>query len=115
MARDIRLITVLGQDYEALSAAEREVSIWRGEILPAAKSAFEGTNKGYELGKFGFLEVLDAQRTLFQNQVLYVRALANYQRLVNEIERLIAAPLDDALNSQAISRNRAAAVLRSGL
>jgi outer membrane protein, heavy metal efflux system len=38
--------------------------------------------------------VLDAQRTLFQNQVLYVRALANYHRLVNEIERLIAAPLD---------------------
>jgi cobalt-zinc-cadmium efflux system outer membrane protein len=63
--------------------------------LPAARSAFEVTNKGYELGKFGFLEVLDAQRTLFQNQVLYVRAFANYHRLVNEIERLIAAPLDE--------------------
>ncbi|MEO6562676.1 MAG: TolC family protein [Nitrosospira sp.] len=115
VALDLRLKTELVQAYEALSAAEREVSILRGEILPAAKSAFEVTNKGYELGKFGFLEVLDAQRTLFQNQVLYVRALANYQRLVNEIERLIAAPLDDALNSPAISRNRAAEVLRSGL
>jgi cobalt-zinc-cadmium efflux system outer membrane protein len=47
------------------------------------------------LGKFGYLEVLDTQRTLFQNQVLYVRALANYQRLINELERLIAGPVDD--------------------
>ena len=50
--------------------------------------------RGYELGKFGLLELLDSQRVLFQNQVLYVRALANYQRLVNDIERLIAAPID---------------------
>lgn len=93
-ATDLRLKAELVQAYESLAAAENEISILRGEILPAARSAFEVTNKGYELGKFGFLEVLDAQRTLFQNQVLYVRALANYYRLVNEIERLIAAPLD---------------------
>ena len=93
-ATDLRLKAELVQAYESLAAAENEISILRGEILPAARSAFEVTNKGYELGKFGFLEVLDAQRTLFQNQVLYVRAFANYHRLVNEIERLIAAPLD---------------------
>lgn len=93
-ATDLRLKAELVQAYESLAATENEISILRGEILPAARSAFDVTNKGYELGKFGFLEVLDAQRTLFQNQVLYVRALANYQRLVNEIERLIAAPLD---------------------
>ncbi|MDE2365595.1 MAG: TolC family protein [Betaproteobacteria bacterium] len=93
-AVELRLKTELTQAYEALSAAQRETSILRDEIIPAARSAFEVTNKGYELGKFGFLEVLDAQRILFQNQVLYVRALANYQRLVNEIERLVAAPID---------------------
>ncbi|MGH8684022.1 MAG: TolC family protein [Nitrosospira sp.] len=94
MATDLRLKTELAQIYEALSASQNEIGILRIEVLPAARSAFEVTNRGYELGKFGFLEVLDAQRTLFQNEVLYVRALANYQRLVNEIERLIAAPLD---------------------
>jgi cobalt-zinc-cadmium efflux system outer membrane protein len=30
-----------------------------------------------------------------------VRALANYQRLINEIERLIAAPIDDFLSMTA--------------
>jgi cobalt-zinc-cadmium efflux system outer membrane protein len=51
-------------------------------------------SRGYELGRFGFLELLDAQRTLFQNQTLYLQALANYQRLINEVERLIAGPME---------------------
>lgn len=118
-ALELRLKTELAQAYEALSAAQRETGILRDEILPAAKSAFEVTNKGYELGKFGYLEVLDAQRTLFQNQTLYVRALANYQRLVNEIERLIAAPIDGVaevrLSPSASNGMNANTASRSGL
>lgn len=100
-ATELRLRTELTQAYESLSAAQRETGILRDEIIPAARSAFEVTNKGYELGRFGFLEVLDAQRTLFQNRILYIRALANYQRLVNEIERLIASPIDGLLDGVA--------------
>ena len=113
-AIELRLKTELTQAYEALAAAQRETSILRDEILPSARSAFDVTNKGYEFGKFGFLEVLDAQRTLFQNQILYVRALANYQRLINEIERLIAAPID-GINPAVINSNGANTDLRSGL
>ncbi|MDP2225756.1 TolC family protein [Nitrosomonas sp.] len=91
---ELRLKTELTQSYEAMSAAWNEINILRDEILPGAKSAFHVMRRGYELGKFGLLELLDAQRVLFQNQVLYVRALANYQRLVNDIERLIAGPID---------------------
>lgn len=90
----LRLKTELAQSFEAMSAAWNEITILRDEILPGARSAFSVTRRGYELGKFGLLEMLDAQRILFQNQLLYVRALANYQRLVNDIERLIAAPLE---------------------
>ena len=118
-AIELRLKTELTQAYEALSAAQRETGILREEILPAVKNAFQVINKGYELGKFGFLEVLDAQRTLFQNQVVYVRALANYQRLVNEIERLIAAPIDGVpegeLGPSANNGHNANTASRSGL
>ncbi|OQW39853.1 MAG: transporter [Proteobacteria bacterium SG_bin4] len=93
-AMELRLRTELALSYEAMSAAWNEINILRDEILPGAKSAFDVMRRGYELGKFGLLELLDAQRVLFQNQVLYVRALANYQRLVNDIERLIAAPIE---------------------
>lgn len=91
---ELRLKTELTQSYEALSSAWNEITILRDEILPGARSAFNAMRRGYELGKFGLLELLDAQRVLFQNQLLYVRALANYQRLINDVERLIAAPID---------------------
>ncbi len=95
-ATEYRLQSELAQTYEALMAAQQEVRVLRDEVLPAAKSAFNVANRGYELGKFGFLEILDAQRTLFQNQALHVRALVNYQKLVNELERLTAMPIDTA-------------------
>jgi outer membrane protein, heavy metal efflux system len=48
-----------------------------------------------------------------------VRALGNYHRLVNEIERLIAAPIDGVsngiANSPVINGNRADKDLRSRL
>ncbi|PXW86792.1 cobalt-zinc-cadmium efflux system outer membrane protein [Nitrosomonas sp. Nm84] len=93
-AMELRLKTELAQSYETMSAVWNEINILRDEVLPGARSAFHVTSRGYELGKFGLLEMLDAQRILFQNQLLYVRALANYQRLVNDIERLIAGPID---------------------
>ena len=93
-AIDLQLRSELTKAYEALSAAQNEIDVLHDEVLPGARSSFDIANKGYELGRFSFLEMLDAQRTLFQNQILYVRALTNYHRLINEIERLIASPID---------------------
>ena len=93
----------LAQTYEMMSAVWNEINILKNEILPGAKSAFEVTRRGYELGRFGLIELLDAQRILFQNQLLYVRALANYQRLTNDIERLIAGPIDSSITNRETS------------
>lgn len=94
MAVELQLKTELIRVYESLLAAQRETQTLRDEVLPGAQKAFELTNRGYQLGKFSFLEMLDAQRAYFQNRTLYVRALANYQRLINALERLVAAPLE---------------------
>lgn len=90
---ELQLRTEFVRNYENLLAARNEIRVLHDEVLPGAQNAFEITNRGYQLGKFSFLEMLDAQRAFFQNRILYVRALANYQRLVNTIEQLIAAPL----------------------
>lgn len=103
-ANELRQQSELAQTYEGLLAAQHEIGVLRDEVLPGAKSAFDVANRGYELGKFGFLDLLDAQRTLFQNQTLYVRALVNYQKLLNELERLTAAPLVAALAKNAESQ-----------
>jgi outer membrane protein, heavy metal efflux system len=94
-AAESRLFTELAQACQRLAAIEKEIETLRMTLLPGAQSAYEAATKGYQLGKFGFLDVLDAQRTLFQTRSQYLRALADYQRGVAEIERLIGGPLDD--------------------
>ena len=91
----MRLDTELAHAYQRLAGVDKEIQILRTTLLPGAQSAFDAATKGYGLGKFGFLDVLDAQRTLFQSRSQYLRALADYQRGVSEIERLIGGPLEN--------------------
>lgn len=67
----------------------------RQEVLPGAQSAYAAAREGYRLGKFGFLDVLDAQRTLFGAKTQYLLAQADYHKAVAEVERLIGGGLDD--------------------
>ena len=92
-ATESRLLAALAQAYQRLAAIDKEIATLRSILLPGAQSAFDAASKGYQLGKFGFLDVLDAQRTLFQTRTQNLRALADYQRGVSEIERLVGGPL----------------------
>ena len=62
----------------------------RRDVLPGAQLAYENATKGFDLGKFSFLDVLDAQRTLFQARNQYLRALTDTHRAAAEIDRLLA-------------------------
>jgi cobalt-zinc-cadmium efflux system outer membrane protein len=84
----------LAASYRDLSGAALEAMTLKERILPAAEQAFEASDLGYRAGKFGFLEVLDAQRTLFAVKGQYIEALAAYHQAKAEVERLIGAPLE---------------------
>lgn len=79
----------LANQYERLKAARQASESLRTEILPGAQSAFEAANKGFSAGKFNFLDVLDAQRTLFQAQSQYIQVLLEAHQAVAEIERIL--------------------------
>lgn len=99
----VRLRADLAQARERLDASSREVEYIRNDILPGAQSALDAATTGFELGKFTFLDVLDAQRTLFQARGQYVRALADVQRAVADIEAILgplAQPTVSPTNSQ---------------
>ena len=64
-------------------------------MLPVAQRAYEATDEGYRQGKFDYLEVLDAQRTLFEAKVQYVSSLTTYHRARAAIERLIGRSLPE--------------------
>ncbi|MBL8505790.1 MAG: TolC family protein, partial [Methylobacillus glycogenes] len=89
LATDIRLRRDIAQAHERLSAAILEVNYMRDDILPGAQSAVDATTKGFERGKFDFLDVLDAQRTLFAARGQYIRALGEVQRAVAEVESIL--------------------------
>ena len=90
---EVAIHTALATAYGVLSAAAITVSSLRDEVLPSAQSAFAAVTEGYRIGKFDFLEMLDAQRTLFDVRGSYINALAKYHKAVADVERLIGEPL----------------------
>jgi cobalt-zinc-cadmium efflux system outer membrane protein len=74
-------------------AARNDVLLLRRDVLPNAQTAYEQTLKGFEYGKFSFLDVLDAQRTWFQAQTRQWDSLEGAWRAWADIERL-AGPIE---------------------
>ena len=61
-----------------------------GPALAAAQEAARIARIGYREGKFGQLELLDAERTLAETRVAAIDALAKYQNARAQVERLTA-------------------------
>ncbi|KVE32695.1 TolC family protein [Burkholderia sp. TSV86] len=88
-----RLRLELTQAYANYERATAQARRLKDEVLPAARQALDAMSRGYQLGKFGFLDVLDAQRTLFAEQSRYVQALADAQQARTDLDRLVGAPM----------------------
>lgn len=78
---------------ELLTAYEEAESL-KTTILPAAEKAFSLSRQGYQAGKFPYLEVLDAQRTLFEARSQFNKALKDYHSRRAEVERLTTLHAD---------------------
>lgn len=94
-AAETRVSVQLADAYRALASAHEEVTTLRQTVLPGSRQTFEAVTEGYRLGKFGYLDVLDAQRTLIGAGSQYLRAVSEYHKAVADVERLIGAPLRD--------------------
>ena len=88
-----RVAAALADAYAALASAHDEVTALRLAVLPGSQETFDAVSEGYRLGKFGYLDVLDAQRTLIGAGSQYLRALSDYHKAIANVERLIGAPL----------------------
>lgn len=93
-ARDLRNSTELRlrretqQALDLWSTAQHEAQTLRDSLLPAARQALDAATRGFEMGKFGFLEVLDAQRTLLAARDRYLQALARLAEARARTERI---------------------------
>lgn len=78
----------LAQAYQALDTARQEAQALASDILPGAQSAYDAAVKGFDFGKFAYVDVLDAQRTLIQAKSQYLRALQDARHAAASIDRL---------------------------
>ena len=89
MAAQLGLRTVLAEAFQQLQGAHSDVVLLREEIIPSSQKIFDASTYGYEAGKFGFLVVLEAQRTLFDVKERYIDSLEMYHKAVVELERIL--------------------------
>lgn len=74
VARESELAALL----HLLRAGAEEISLMAKDVVPAANDALVATEIAYSAGKFGFLNVLDAQRALFDAQSLLLDRREEY-------------------------------------
>jgi cobalt-zinc-cadmium efflux system outer membrane protein len=105
-AAEVRVSTALFDAYQNLVSAANEVTSLRSDVLPAAQEAFQAIQEGYRLGKFGLLDVLDAQRTFFETRGRSLEALATYHKAVADLERLSGEELHTVPEDATPTRER---------
>ncbi len=98
-ALERRLNAELSLLYKRLNNSYNEAVTLNRDMLPDAENAFKIIKQGNLLGRFTILDVLDAQRTLFDIRSQHLRAITGFQIAKAEIERLIAQEIKTIKNN----------------
>lgn len=88
-----RLLAELAENLSALEAARRVELLAGGDLLPQAELTFQSALAGYENGKVDFATLLDAQRQIRKAKQDVLKAQAEQQARLADIERLIGEDL----------------------
>jgi cobalt-zinc-cadmium efflux system outer membrane protein len=86
-----RLLRDWGAAGQRLRTAAQQVASYREHILPKAGAALRLVRTGFEEGKFGFMDLLDTQRTLAGARMAYQRKLLELNVARAELEALLGA------------------------
>ena len=87
-AQKLSVISSINTSFNNLLSAYNNTTQLRGNILPESEKAYEITRQGYLQGRFAFIDLLDAQRTLFETQTQYLLELGDYYNSLVEIENI---------------------------
>lgn len=79
----------LTESWQSLAASTTEAQVLREEIIPSAQQTYEAASYGYQSGKFGVLEVQDAQRNLVEVRERFLDVLLTAQLAAIELQQLL--------------------------
>lgn len=77
--------------WQTLVSAKEEVLAYQDGLLPSAQKAYRQAEDGFDRGAFSFLDLLDAQRTLFDVQESHLEALASFHETKARLDMLTGA------------------------
>ncbi|BDB29156.1 TolC family protein (plasmid) [Cupriavidus sp. P-10] len=89
LANRINLTRGLLQASNQLSVSRASAQTLKDTVLPAAEQAYNAATIGFDAGKFNYLDVLDAQRTLFQARIRYLGVLGQTYQSATTIDRIL--------------------------
>ncbi len=84
------LKTKLNTALQTLAATRAEADTITNELLPGAQEAFDGVQDGYSKGRLGYLDLIEARRSLTEARVQLLESKAAYQEAAAEIAGLTA-------------------------
>ena len=92
-ATEQRLIQEMEVIGARLNAAGRQVEAYRERILPKGEEALRMVRDGFEAGKFGFLDLVDTQRTVAEARLAYYEKLLELNTAQSDMEVLLLKDL----------------------
>lgn len=87
-ARILSVVSNINSSFNNLLSAYNNSIRLKEEIIPESEKAYEITKQGYLQGRFAFIDLLDAQRTLFDTEAQYLLELVDYYKSLIELENL---------------------------
>jgi len=90
----LKMQNEFNQAYQELANSFNQAASLKGEVLPGAVEMFNAAKTAYHEGKVDYLNVLDAQRTLFEVRNEYIESLAAYHTAKMDIERFIGQGIE---------------------
>jgi len=83
------LLAQVHEAWQALADARAEAAVLGEQVVPGAAEGYAAAEFGYQAGKFGLVELLDAQRTLFETRQRQVAAQTAAHLAATELQRLL--------------------------
>lgn len=87
-----RVLHEVRDAFLGVEATGKSAILYRGELLPKGAQSLDVSHAGYEKGKDGFLDLLDAERSQRQNKPGYDKSLAENASALAD-ERSVGADL----------------------
>jgi cobalt-zinc-cadmium efflux system outer membrane protein len=90
----LRVESDIEKRYATLTALAAEAGIVRDRMLSFAQQAYDAVSEGYQLGKFRYLDVLDAAKELTGAKLRYLELLISFELEKTAMNRLVGTAQD---------------------